>query len=279
VVIASHEFLWSNTPDVVRMASATCPKGQAIGGGLSVRQGTASLRIQDSYPDGASWVVRFAAQRSGDGAAQPAQTLRVRSFALCLMPVARDHSVLLEHYPRLLYQTNRTSIRPGSASATGRQACPENTLVVSGGIGPDAETTTAPRLRMELSFPDPHGWNVRAANDAAATESPADARMHAVCISKTEGVDISKHRTVSFVQTDVSLKPDGSTLRQSVVCKDAQAYALAGGFRVLRGKNATVELRESFPDTPSSWTIAVSNRPAKAAGNAAVRLYAVCLKP
>jgi hypothetical protein len=132
---------------------------------------------------------------------------------------------------------------------------------------------------MELSFPDPHGWNVRAANDASAVESPADMRVHAVCISKAEGVDISKHRTVSFVQADVMLKPDGSTLRQSVVCKDGQAYALAGGFRVLRGKNATIELRESFPDTPSGWTIAVSNRASKGGGNAAVRLYAVCLKP
>src|SRR5687767_15523582 len=73
VVIASPEFFWSNTPDAVRMASATCPNGRAIGGGLSVRQGSASLRIQDSYPDGASWVVRFAAHRS-EGPAPPAQT-------------------------------------------------------------------------------------------------------------------------------------------------------------------------------------------------------------
>ena len=39
-----------------------------------------------------------------------------------------------------------------------------------------------------------------------------------------------------------------------------------------------MELHESFPDTPSSWTMAVSNR-GKSTGNAAVRLYAVCLKP
>jgi hypothetical protein len=278
VVIASPEFFWSNTPDAVRMASATCPKGRAIGGGLSVRQGSASLRIQDSYPDGASWVVRFAAHRT-EAPAPPAQTLRVRGFALCLLPVSRDHSVLLAHYPRLLYQSNQISISGGGVSTPGRQGCPQDTLVVSGGIGRSAENSTPARLRIEMSFPDPDGWNVRTANDAAATEPPVDARVYAVCISKNEGVDVSKHRTVLFVQADVTLKPDGSTLRQSMVCKDAQAYALAGGFRVLRGKNATVELRESFPDTPSSWTIAVSNRASKGAGNTAVRLYAVCLKP
>jgi hypothetical protein len=277
IVIFSPEFYWSNTPDLVRMASATCPKGRAIGGGLSVRQGSAPLRIQDSYPDGASWVVRFAVHPS-QGAAPPAQTLRVRGFALCLLPVSRDFSVPFANYSRLLYQSSRISVAAGGVSTTGRQACPEGTLVVSGGIGLDPADQASARLRMELSFPDPHGWNVRAVNDAGATQTPAQVRVHAACIGKTEGVDISKHRTVSFVEANVALKPDGSTLRQSVVCKEAQAYALAGGFRLLRGRNATVELHESFPDTPSSWTMAISNR-GNSTSNAAVRLYAVCLKP
>jgi hypothetical protein len=277
VVIFSPEFYWSNTPDVMRMASATCPKGRAIGGGLSIRQGNASLRIQDSYPDGASWVVRFAV-RPGPGGLPP-QNLRVRGFALCLLPVSRDFSVLFTDHPRLLYQSSRIGIAAGGVSATGRQACPEGTLVISGGIGLDAANeSSAARLRMELSFPDPHGWNIRAANDASETQVPANARVHSVCIGKAEGVDISKHRIVSFVETDVALKPDGSTLRQSVVCKDPQAYALAGGFRLLRGRNATMELQESFPDTPSSWTTVISNR-GKSTATAAVRLYAVCLKP
>jgi hypothetical protein len=276
IVLFSPEFYWSNTPDVVRMASATCPKGRAIGGGLSIRESNASLRIQDSYPDGASWVVRFAV-RSGQEGAPTAQNLRVRGFALCLLPVERDFSVLLPDYPRLLYQSSRTSIAPGGASTTGRQACPEGTLVISGGIGRDVASESTARLRMELSFPDPHGWNVRSANDAGRTAAPTAARVHSVCIGKTEGVDISKHGTVSFVETNVTLKPDGTALRQSIVCKDAQAYAVAGGFRLMRGKNATLELHESFPDTPSSWTVSVSNRPRKDAGNAAVRLYAVCL--
>jgi hypothetical protein len=278
IVIFSPEFYWSNTPDAVRMASATCPKGRAIAGGLSIRQGSASLRIQDSYPDGASWVVRFAVRR-GEGAASPAQILRVRGFALCLLPVSRDFSVPFTEYPRLLYQSSPISIPRGGASTAGRQACPDGTLVISGGVGWESDQPASARLRMELSFPDPHGWNMRAANDANAAGPTADARVHAVCISKTDGVDISKHQTVSFVHADVTLKPDGSTLRQAVVCPEPQAYALGGGFRVMRGKNATVELRESFPDRPSSWTIAVSNRTARDVGSATVRLYAVCLKP
>jgi hypothetical protein len=277
IVIFSPEFYWSNAPDVVRMASATCPKGRAIGGGLNILQGNASLRIQDSYPDGSSWVVRFAV-RQGQGAAPPEQTLRVRGFALCLLPVSRDFSVPLATYSRLLHQSSRINIAAGGVSTTGRQACPEGALVISGGIGLDPASLAAARLRMELSFPDPLGWNVRAINDAGATEAAAEVRVHGVCIATADGVDISRHRTVSFVEADVTLKPDGSTLRQSVVCKDEQAYALAGGFRLLRGRSATVELHESFPDTPSSWTMALSNRSANT-GNAAVRLYAVCLKP
>jgi hypothetical protein len=278
IVIFSPEFFWSNTPEIVRMASATCPRGRAIGGGLNIVQGTASLRIQDSYPDGASWVVRFAV-RPSEGAAPPEQTLRVRGFALCLLPVSRDFSVPLANYPRLRHLSNRFDIAAGGVSTTGRQACPEGMLVVSGGIGLDPASQAAARLRIELSFPDPLGWNIRAVNDAAAAEPAAGVRAHGVCIGSADGVDISKHRTVSFVEADITLKPDGSTLRQSVVCKEAQAYALAGGFRLLRGRNTTLELHESYPDTPSSWTIAVSNRGAGRTGNAAVRLYAVCLKP
>jgi hypothetical protein len=277
IVIFSPEFFWSDTPDVIHMASATCPKGRAIGGGLSIREGSASLRVQDSYPDGASWVVRFAVS-AGGASAPPQQTLRVRGFALCLLPVSRDFSVPLANYPRLLYRSNSITVAAGGVSTTGRQACPEGTLVISGGIGLDPASVAAARLRMELSFPDPDGWNVRAINDAAAAEPAANVRVHAVCVGAKEGADISKHRTISFVETDVTLKPDGTTLRQSVVCKDAQAYALAGGFRLVRGKNAALELHESFPDTPSSWTVAISSR-GKGAGNATVRLYAVCLKP
>ena len=278
IVIFSPEFYWSNTPGIVRMASATCPRGRAIGGGLNIQQGSAALRVQDSYPDGASWVVRFAVRQS-QGAAPPEQTLRVRGFALCLLPVSRDFSVPLANYSRLLHLSNRIDIAAGGVSTTGRQACPDGGLVISGGIALDPASQAAARLRMELSFPDPLGWNVRAINDAGAAEPAAAVRVHGVCIGKADGVDISKHRTVSFVEADVTLKPDGSTLRQSVVCKDAQAYALAGGFRLLRGRNAALELHESFPDTPSSWTLAVSNRGGKGAGNATVRLYAVCLKP
>ena len=223
-------------------------------------------------------MARFAV-RPRQGAAPPEQTLRDSRLRTPLVCRYREiFSAPLANYPRLLYQSNRINIAAGGASTTGRQACPQGTLVISGGVGADPASQAAVRLRMELSFPDAHGWNVRAINDTGAAEAPADARVHGVCIGTAEGVDISNHRTVSFVHADVTLKPDGSTLRQSVVCKDEQAYALAGGFRLVRGRNATVELHESFPDTAVSWTVAVSNR-GKSTGSAAVRLYAVCLKP
>lgn len=270
--LSSPVLVWSNAPDVVHTASATCPKGRAIGGGLAIQLGTASLRIQDSYPDGASWVVRFASRPS----AAPQQTLQVRAFATCLLPVSRDHSVQFADYSRLLHQSQQISIAPGGVSTTARQACPEGTLVISGGLG--MESTEAPQLRLELSFPDPSGWNIRAVNDAGANEAAADVRVHGVCIGRSEGVDIAGYQTIYFTEAEVTVKPGLKPLRQSVSCGNAQAYAIAGGLRLVRGKNPTIELRESFPDTPSSWTIAVANRAAAGAGDARLRLYAVCIR-
>ena len=54
-------------------------------------------------------------------------------------------------------------------------------------------------------------------------------------------------------------------------------YVLAGGSRTFRGRSANVEMQESFPDTPSSWTISVVNRGDKKAGEAIVKAFAVCL--
>ena len=52
-----------------------------------------------------------------------------------------------------------------------------------------------------------------------------------------------------------------------------------GGFHIsIRGRSASLELGESFPDSPSSWMVAVNNRGSKRDGDVTVRLYAVCLK-
>ncbi len=53
---------------------------------------------------------------------------------------------------------------------------------------------------------------------------------------------------------------------------------LAGGARTVKGRSANVEMQESFPDTPASWTVAVTNRGDKKAGDATVKLNAVCIK-
>ena len=46
----------------------------------------------------------------------------------------------------------------------------------------------------------------------------------------------------------------------------------------IKGRSANIEMQESFPDTPESWTVAVTNRGDKKAGDATVKLYAVCIK-
>ena len=56
------------------------------------------------------------------------------------------------------------------------------------------------------------------------------------------------------------------------------SYVLSGGARTVKGRSANVEMQESFPDSPASWTVAVTNRGDKKAGDATVKLYAVCIK-
>ena len=165
----------------------------------------------------------------------------------------------------------------GSYSQTnGRQACPLGAHVVSGGFGLDPEYKGTAAPRMELSYPDPNGWNVRAVNGAAGPA--ADARAYAVCLGAKEGVDVRNFQTIYFVDKDVLVKADNGEARQSIDCGGESAYVLAGGSRTIKGRSANVEMQESFPDTPGSWTVAVTNRGDKKAGDATVKLYAVCIK-
>ena len=175
-------------------------------------------------------------------------------------------------------RVDQFGLQPGFASGTARQACPQGALVISGGVGLDPDYHGPASLRMEQSYPDPNGWNVRALNGAAASGPPADARAYAICLGTKEGADIRNFHNVYFVAADVTVKADNGTARQSVSCKSEGAYVLTGGARTVKGRSANVEMQESFPDTPSSWTVAVTNRGDKKAGDAAVKLYAVCIK-
>ena len=76
---------------------------------------------------------------------------------------------------------------------------------------------------------------------------------------------------------DVTVKGENGVARQSVGCGEG-SYVLSGGARTVKGRSANVEMQESFPDTGASWTIAVTNRGDKKAGDATVKLYAVCIK-
>lgn len=274
IEIFSPTFFWNDEADFVRTGSTTCPKGRAITGGLSIQQGKASLRILESYPDGESWMMRVVNRQKPDHV----QSLQVRGFALCLLPAARKASVLLSQQTRLLHVSTRFGVPSGFASTAGRQACPQGSLVIFGGFGidPDYRGPSAPRL--ELSYPDPNGWNVRAVNGAPASGPGADGRAYAVCLGTKEGADIRYFQNVFFASADVTVKADQGVVRQSVPCRDQGAYVLAGGSRTLKGRSANIEMQESFPDSPSSWTIAVTNRGDKKAGDATVRLYAVCIK-
>jgi len=77
----------------------------------------------------------------------------------------------------------------------------------------------------------------------------------------------------------VTVKSGDGAIRQSIGCRNALARSIAGGARVMRGANAAVEMQESFPDAPGSWTVAVTNRARGNTGDATVKLYAVCISP
>jgi hypothetical protein len=276
LAIISPVFFWDGNVDVVRTVSATCPNGRPIAGGVSIQKGNAALHIRESYPDGASWVMRIVNQRS-PAAAQP---LQVRAFAVCMLPVARGGSVQIAQYPRLLQASHRFALAPGDVSTAERQPCAQNTLVVSGGFGLDPKFSGASFVRMELSYPDKSAWNVRAVNGADAAQSPADVRVHGICLGTEDGVSIRDYQSIYFVEATVRVKPGDGAVRQSVGCGSASAHAIGGGARLMRGKkNVSIEMQESFPDTPGSWLVAVTNRSPGDFGDATVKLYAVCIKP
>lgn len=271
--IFSPTFFWDDKVDFVCVGSVTCPKGRAITGGLNILQGKASLRILESYPEGESWVVRVVNRE------KPAkvESLQVRGFALCMLPAARKASVMLSQRTRLLHVSSRFSLSGGYVSVSGRQNCPKDSLVISGGFGLDPAFNGPNNLRMELSYPDPDGWNVRAVNGAEGAVAAADVRGYAVCLGGKEGVDIRDYKNVFFAEAEVPVRAENGTARQAVSCGDS-AYVLSGGSRTSRGRSAMVETQESFPDTPSSWTVSVINRGDKKSGDATVKFYAVCIK-
>jgi hypothetical protein len=272
IEIFSPTFFWSDEADFIRTGSTTCPKGRAITGGLSISQGKASLRILESYPDGESWVMRIVNRQKPDNVS----SLQVRGFALCMLPVARKASVLFSQQSKLSLASSPFRLPPDLAGATGRQACPQGARVISGGFGldPANKATAAPRL--ELSYPDPNGWNVRAVN-GAAVGIPAEARAYAVCLGSKEGADIHNFQSIYFVGKDVQVVADNGMAKETVGCGEG-AYVLSGGARTVKGRSANVEMQESFPDSAGSWTVAVTNRGDKKAGDAMVKLYAVCIK-
>lgn len=272
--IFSPTFFWSDEADAIRTGSTTCPKGRAITGGVNIVQGKASLRIVESYPDGESWVVRVVNRQKPE----TVTSLQVRTFALCLLPAARKASKLLAQLPRISYTSVPFSLPAGYVSTPGRSACQSGALVLGGGFGLDQEYRGPSNLRLELGYPDPNGWNVSAVNGAPASGPAAGARIYTICLSNKDGSDIRNYKTVYFAEADAVVKADNGTIREQVKCGEPDSFIISGGMRSIRGRSASLELGESFPDSPSSWTIAATNRGTKRDGDVTVRLYAVCLK-
>lgn len=272
IEIFSPTFFWNDELDFVRTGSTNCPKGRAITGGVSIIQGKASLRILESYPDGEAWMIRVVNRQKPESV----QSLQVRGFALCMLPAARKSSVMLTQQTRLLHVSTKFALPAGFASTASRQVCPQGALPVSGGFGLDPAYRGPASPRLELTYPDPNGWNVRAANGSPGSET-AEGRAYAVCLGTKEGADIRNFQTIQFVDQEVVVKAENGTARQAISCGDG-SYVLSGGARTIKGPRGTVEVQESFPDSPSSWTVNVTNRGDKRSGDATVRLTAVCLK-
>jgi len=272
--IFSPTFFWSDEADAVRTGSTTCPKGRAIAGGVNILQGKAALRIVESYPDGETWVTRVVNRQKPE----TVTSLQVRGYALCLLPAARKASKLIAQLPRVSYTSVPFSLPAGYVSTPARSTCQPGALVMAGGFGLDQDYRGPSNLRLELSYPDPNGWNVRAVNGAPASGPAADTRIYTICLSNKDGSDIRNYKTVYFAEAEAVVKADNGTIRQAVKCGEPDSYILSGGMRSIRGRSASLELQESFPDSPSSWMVAVNNRGDKKAGDVTVRLYAVCLK-
>ena len=103
------------------------------------------------------------------------KSLQVRGYALCMLPAARKASKLIAQQARISHVSTRFSVPSGLAGTASRQACPQGALVIAGGFGLDPDFRGPNSLRLELSYPDPNGWNIRAVNGAAAA-SPAGRR-------------------------------------------------------------------------------------------------------
>ena len=272
--IFSPTFFWSDEADTVRTGSTTCPKGRAIAGGVNILQGKASLRIIESYPDGETWVTRVVNRQKPE----TVTSLQVRGYALCLLPTARKASKLVAQLPRVSYTSVPFSLPAGYVSTPARSTCQPGALVMAGGFGLDQNYRGPSNLRLELSYPDPNGWNVRAVNGAPASGPAADTRIYTICLSNKDGSDIRNYKTVYFAEAEAVVKADNGSIRQAVKCSEPDSYIISGGLRSKSGRSASLELQESFPDSPSSWMVSVNNRGDKKAGDVTVRLYAVCIK-
>ena len=221
----------------------------------------------------AAWVMRVVNGQKPE----TVQSLQVRGFALCLLPAARKASVLMTQQSKLLHVSGQFGLPSGFASATGRQACPQGWLVISGGFGLDPEYRGAGVTAPGAKLSRPERMERQGDQRHAGHRARPNARAYAFAWAPKRS-RYPRRSEVYFVGQDVTVKADNGTARQSVGCGGAGSYVLSGGSRTVKGRSANVEMQESFPDSPGSWTVAVTNRGDQKAGDAAVKLYAVCIK-
>ena len=193
----SPTFFWSDEPDFVRTGSTTCPKGRAITGGLSILQGKASLRILESYPDGESWVVRIVNRPKPDSV----QSLQVRGFALCMLPVARKSSVPFSQHPRLPHVVSpvQPPLRCGEHDRSPGLPAGRARHLRRVRVGP--ETAAGAAQRLELVSRSERLEHPRAQRCGRGGRA-AEVRVYGVCIGGKEGADIRNYQTIYFTETE-----------------------------------------------------------------------------
>ena len=169
IEIFSPTFFWSDAADFVHVGSTTCPKGRAIAGGVSIEKGK---RVAADPGELSGRRVLGGAgrqsQEAGKGAVLAGAGLRAVHAAGGAQGVGTALAA-----PQAVYQSTRFTAadrlrehdRPPDLSERRRLSSP-----AASGSTRTIEDRRLPR--MELSYPDPDGWNVRAVNGATPRVPP-----------------------------------------------------------------------------------------------------------
>ena len=247
----------SGTTKPTSCASARRPARRAapITGGLTHRsRATASLRILESYPR--RRVLGDARRSTARRPENVAVRCRCGGFALCLLPAARK----AVGHADAAFQAARMSSTPvrrcrrGFAERDRPPGLPAWRARRSPAASGSTRNTEGPRApRLELSYPDPNGWNVSGGQrrqpqpdpppkcaptpSASATKrrAPTSATSRRACLRRPGRRRESRQRRRAWQSRRLRR-------RRAPMCWPAALRT------VKRTRRAIVEMQESFPD-------------------------------